>query len=74
MISLNRGEATGTNTRWCVTDKPCELWSVDYQLMEECYWQRVEKRCIDPGNEVLQIFIDSIEAQLGEDGEEGACL
>jgi hypothetical protein len=42
--------------------------------MEEGYLQIFEYRGIDPGHEVLQIFIGSSEVQLGEGGEDGACL
>ena len=41
--------------------------------MEDGDFQVVQFRDIDPGHKVLQIFVDSDEVQLGENGEEIAC-
>jgi hypothetical protein len=58
---------------WCTIDEPGELWSMEKELMEEGYRQGLELRGIDLGNEVLQVFVDPLECQLGESGEENAC-
>jgi len=62
---------------WRAHDELGELLSVEYRLMEiveEAYPQAVEKRGIDPGHEVLQIFVDPLELPRSESGEESACL
>ena len=58
---------------WCTTDEPGELWSVEKELVEEGYSQGLELWSIDLGNEVLQVFADPLECQLGENGKEDAC-
>src|SRR6266849_2903147 len=58
---------------WCTTYEPGELWSVEKELMEEGYRQGVDLWGIDLGNEVLQIFADPLEHQLGESGKKNAC-
>jgi hypothetical protein len=57
----------------CTAHEPGELRSVEKELVEEGYGQGVELWGIDLGNEVLQVFADPLECQLGESGEKDAC-
>jgi len=43
------------------TDELGELWSVEYELMEEGYGQLTELRGINSGHEILRIFADPSE-------------
>jgi hypothetical protein len=55
---------------WCATDKLREVWSVEYQLMEEGYIQIAEHRGINECHEILQIFADPFEPKICESGQE----
>jgi len=50
-----------------------ELWSVEYELMEEVYLKGVEERGIDPRHEILQIFADTNKYEMSESREDGVC-
>jgi hypothetical protein len=49
---------------WCASNELSELWSVEYESMEEPYIKAVEKGRIDPGHEVLQVLTDPLEAKI----------
>jgi hypothetical protein len=44
------------------------LGSVEYESMEKGYKQVIEYRSIDPGNEILHVFADSLEPRQGKRG------
>ena len=58
---------------WRAADEPGELWSIEYQLMEEDCTEVMEKRSIDPGHKVFQIFTNPCKPKHSQNGEESAC-
>jgi len=58
---------------FCVTDKPAKLWDIEVEVHEKCDVEAIEKRCIDSGQKVLQIFMNAFECEFDENGEGKAC-
>ena len=49
-----------------------ELWNIEHKVHEESYFERDEFGSIDSGNEVLQIFTNTVEYKFVECGENNA--
>ena len=58
--------------RWLSTDELEELRRVEYELIEEGYFQSVESRGINPGQDLLQIFAGPFGSNLCETREDRA--
>jgi len=58
---------------FCVTDEPVKLWDVKIEVHEKENVEVVEKRSIDPDQEVLQILVSAYEYRFSESGEGKTC-
>jgi hypothetical protein len=56
--------------RRCATDELDELWRVEYDLIEEGYFQFAKSRGIDASHEILQVFAGPFEPKFCEYGED----
>ena len=54
---------------WRATDELVEFRGVEVDIIEKRCEQPVESRGIDPGDEVLRVFVDPFERETGESGK-----
>src|SRR5450631_649322 len=57
---------------WRATDELIEFWGVEVKIIKERDRQPVESRGVDPGQKVLQVFVDPFEPKLRESGKDRA--
>ena len=57
---------------WRATDELVEFWGVGVNMTEELGRQPVGSRGIDPGQKVLQVFVDPLERECRESGKDRA--
>ena len=55
---------------WRATDELVEFRGVEVNIIEKRCEQPVESRGIDPGDEVLRVFVDPFERKIREIGED----
>ena len=66
MIGEDNASLNGWLDIWCASDELGELWSVEYELMEEHYMYDVQSRRIDSGDEDLRVFTGPFKPKINE--------